>query len=776
MELAINKVKSLIIVKPKGGLLDQANMGNIMARLIELIQRGEKHFLLNCSDISGIDSNGLAVLISIRQKLVTIKGGSIALCQVSSAVLKIFNITNATHLFIIYRNEEEAIEAMTVNNDIEKCIAFLGIDGPLFQMLNRQLPEGLELELIASDDDMKHQLNKRQYCAVIVEDTKLDKLQQDLFKVMPHLSDMPNIILTKAPYTSELKHALQKKSNISHVAPYPIDETESYVLLKELSYENIKPLDTGSLSDAEKLFKNYTESLDEKFEIMEQLLLALRKEGQLEAVETLQKNVHKLSGSAGSYGFVKGGEVCKQLELYLTNILQTGSYNAADIKEIETLFAKLAFYLNIVFYKDISKANSALRPVTPQSIYLLSTDTTIVHFFKDVAQECSYKIEIEVNPDFALSRIQQLNFKPEIVIVEQYFQGSSHNGVDIISQIKANFNSLQMKFALLIDEENLEIEVKAIAAGIDYIIKKPPSAADVKSLFCSLSIDRRAQPYKILVVDDDIDIGNLIENTVAGYAFEIKILTDETKILETLNEFSPHLLLLDIHLPTYDGWSLLKILRTNLRYRHLKVIIITATAQLQTVKNVNQNYDELWLKPLENSSLLKQLTKLAEEHYAQSSIQNQFSSFVSAKNFVKFLQGIMIATQGRQEPIFLLIIGSNEYHSIVAAGSWAEEEFLVSIENLMNRLILGEISRTYLGMGRFGFLFSHTDENQLEAMSKHFHEEADYKICLPIKPYDLFLSFTVKLVPIPSTESNAEQVLAQALTSFEQEIVKIRVD
>lgn len=770
MELIINKIKSLVIVKPEQGLLDQTNMGNIMARLIDFIRRGEKHFLLNLSEITGIDSNGLAILINIRQKLVSIKGGSIALCHVSNNVLKIFNITNATHLFTIYHNEAEAIEATTSNNDEPKCIAYIGNGNSYFQKLSSQLPEDLELELLTQTADLKSQLSNRPYCAIIVEESKLDIWPQNLVKEMPQLITMPIILLTDAPCTIANKQALQKKSGISHVATSPMDESESYSLLKELSYNNAKKLGAEPLSHAEKLFQHYTESLDEKFEALEQLLSTLRKDGQLETVEALHKSIHKLSGSAGSYGFVKAGEICKQLELHLATILQTGNFDTVDVKEIEALFAKLMFYFNIVFYKDISKANIALRPVTPQSIYLLSGDTSIIYFFKEIAGECSYKIEVENNPDFAISRIQQLNFKPEVVIAEQYFQDSSHKGIDIIPQIKANFNAMQMKFALLIDEENLEIEVKALSAGIDFIIKKPPSAKDVKNFFSSLSIDRRAQPYKILVVDDDIDIGNLIENTVADYAFEVKVLIDETKILETLHEFSPHLLLLDIHLPTYDGWSLLKILRTNLRYRHLKIIIITASTQLQTLKNIHQNYDELWLKPLESMSLLKQLMKLAEEHYSQAHTTHQFSSFVSNRNFTKFLQGIITATKNRQETLFLLIIGCNEYNSILATGSWAEEEYLVSAENLMDRLIHGETSRAYLGKGRFGFLFAHITENELEQMRKHFSEEADYKICLSAKPLDLFVSFIAKIFPFTSGDIEAEKILDQALAFFEQEM------
>ncbi|GIQ64844.1 hypothetical protein PACILC2_34120 [Paenibacillus cisolokensis] len=61
--------------------------------------------------------------------------------------------------------------------------------------------------------------------------------------------------------------------------------------------------------------------------------------------------------------------------------------------------------------------------------------------------------------------------------------------------------------------------------------------------------------YRILIVEDDDKIGDLLKKSVEKYGFEAYRATRFRELTEELDMYSPHVVLLDIHLPYYDGFT-----------------------------------------------------------------------------------------------------------------------------------------------------------------------------------------------------------------------------
>lgn len=76
-----------------------------------LIRQNIKKVVINFSQVSYIDSSGLATLIEMLQRLRKING-EIKLCNIYGRVRNIFEITKIDRLFEIYNTEEEAIRSL----------------------------------------------------------------------------------------------------------------------------------------------------------------------------------------------------------------------------------------------------------------------------------------------------------------------------------------------------------------------------------------------------------------------------------------------------------------------------------------------------------------------------------------------------------------------------------------------------------------------------------------------------------------------------------------
>ena len=72
---------------------------------------------------------------------------------------------------------------------------------------------------------------------------------------------------------------------------------------------------------------------------------------------------------------------------------------------------------------------------------------------------------------------------------------------------------------------------------------------------------------KILIVDDDANIAELISLYLTKECFDTKIVGDGESALEAVNSFSPNLILLDLMLPGIDAYHVSREVRDRLRNR-----------------------------------------------------------------------------------------------------------------------------------------------------------------------------------------------------------------
>lgn len=85
---------------------------------------------------------------------------------------------------------------------------------------------------------------------------------------------------------------------------------------------------------------------------------------------------------------------------------------------------------------------------------------------------------------------------------------------------------------------------------------------------------------KILVVDDEKDISNLIEMALKSNGFSnIEKVYNGSEVIEKVNTWQPNLILLDLMLPEVDGLTICKGLKCHSSTANIPIIIITAKSE-----------------------------------------------------------------------------------------------------------------------------------------------------------------------------------------------------
>ena len=110
---------------------------------------------------------------------------------------------------------------------------------------------------------------------------------------------------------------------------------------------------------------------------------------------------------------------------------------------------------------------------------------------------------------------------------------------------------------------------------------------------------------KILVVEDDANIAELLRLYLTKENFEVSIAPDGGKGVTEFERFAPDLVLLDIMLPVMDGWQVLREIRSASK---TPVIMLTAKGEtFDKVTGLEMGADDYVVKPFEIKELLARI-------------------------------------------------------------------------------------------------------------------------------------------------------------------------
>src|SRR6478609_961034 len=81
---------------------------------------------------------------------------------------------------------------------------------------------------------------------------------------------------------------------------------------------------------------------------------------------------------------------------------------------------------------------------------------------------------------------------------------------------------------------------------------------------------------RILVVDDDADILDVMQEALKDQGFDVKIAEQTDDIFGLIKEYDPHLVMIDYILKGINGGELCHQIKTNPDTRHLPVVLLSA--------------------------------------------------------------------------------------------------------------------------------------------------------------------------------------------------------
>ncbi len=114
-----------------------------------------------------------------------------------------------------------------------------------------------------------------------------------------------------------------------------------------------------------------------------------------------------------------------------------------------------------------------------------------------------------------------------------------------------------------------------------------------------------AKPKKILVVDDESDVSELVAYHLKAKGFQVEVVNNPNSSIGTARSFLPDLVILDVMMPDLNGIQICRMLRADPKLKKVPVIFLTAKAEENDrVKGLETGADDYICKPFSTKELV----------------------------------------------------------------------------------------------------------------------------------------------------------------------------
>jgi DNA-binding response OmpR family regulator len=125
--------------------------------------------------------------------------------------------------------------------------------------------------------------------------------------------------------------------------------------------------------------------------------------------------------------------------------------------------------------------------------------------------------------------------------------------------------------------------------------------------------------FKILIVEDDVKIREIILENIHKWGYEGRIVDDFSNVMESFAEYQPHMVLMDINLPAFDGFYWCGKIREVSKVP--MIFISSRNSNMDIIMAVNMGGDDFVQKPFSLEVLLAKVNALLRRTYSYVDVE-----------------------------------------------------------------------------------------------------------------------------------------------------------
>jgi diguanylate cyclase (GGDEF)-like protein len=339
---------------------------------------------------------------------------------------------------------------------------------------------------------------------------------------------------------------------------------------------------TDSSSDSQvnsklnKLRSAYRSRLNEELErISEQAQEAHIHDDRGEALAKLRHRLHKLAGSAGTFGFHQLGNHARYLEQQVQRwINQSEPVKPQELQQLNEELSDLARHLG----SDEALSSAVGVESTEQSadsnspaIALIERDSILADYIAHQLESFGFRVQSYQDPHELLNNDQG---GMDLLLLD-HRAGASEVAATPTDHWRALLREVACPVIFMGGHEDFQVRLEAVRAGAEGYFVKPLNIPNVAAKITRSIRKRRQGEERVLIIDDDVDLLAYLNTVLTHAGMTVETLQDPSHLLDRTSSFQPELVLLDLHMPEVSGDELAAMLRQFEKWNNLPILYLT---------------------------------------------------------------------------------------------------------------------------------------------------------------------------------------------------------
>lgn len=341
----------------------------------------------------------------------------------------------------------------------------------------------------------------------------------------------------------------------------------------------------------------FRQRLDDELDTLNDLCAQLHDDPS--ALRSLRDRLHKLAGSAGTFGYGELGRVARQLEQQAQTQLDAKQPDAAVLTDLSSAGAQL---------RPLLKRDEQ-RQAQPQQldagisdedrhrhVGLLIEEDDLASQMTQTLDSFGYQVTRLASPE-ALHTAAPL----DALIIDTSPPGSRLLSHPLFQQAPGQLPPLLIISSL----DTFSSRLQAVRAGAVGFFTKPVDLPLLERRLERGFSSQQGGPFRVLIVDDDTELTARYQLVLSNAGIRVDTVSDANLLLDKMHKFIPEVVLMDLNMPEYSGPELAQVIRLDDDWLRVPIVYLSAETNAERqMSALLKAGDDFITKPISDSTLL----------------------------------------------------------------------------------------------------------------------------------------------------------------------------
>lgn len=476
------------------------------------------------------------------------------------------------------------------------------------------------------------------------------------------------------------------------------------------------------------LRKGYNKEIPRLIAELSQVLQDLQKKNAHPLlVQDAMCRAHKFSGTSGSYGHLELSAVLSDMESTLSFLLEPQRAESALWSALDSMLDKARALSGeeqlerVLLPVQTSNRDSLFSGV----LLLVDDDPETLEMAKQIGQSRLIQILEARSPQEAeqhakSSRVDALFFNSSIV--------NNYESIDhMVQKFRAMPGCENAPLAFISDQADIKSKISAAEAGASLFLEKPVSKDNLDAAIQQMIGVANRLKSRVLILDDDDDFAKHAAGILSHAGIVVQCSNQPIVILDTLEEFRPDLLLVDIRMPGVSGLEITRMLRTVPKWQDLPIILITAYNEHDVrVFAFQCGCDDYLVKGFVPQELIARVSmRIDRARLLRERAENDsLTGLYLRRAFLKHFSDMLSESKRHGWPLTIALVDIDHFKKVNDTyGHLAGDTVVIGLANLLKRRFRPEDLRARWGGDEFILAFRKENiENVSRIISRTFEE------------------------------------------------------